>query len=418
MRSRGVLGVVRVVSTVLAVFAAADGRAQGAPDVPPAPTPPPASAGPSRRLGVRVVPPSPGQSPDLGQALPLNPVEMVRTEPAGATEETPGNELVLAPLPLSNPAIGSGLAVAAVYTIAARAAERASPPTTLGGGGFYTNNGSWAGAAGVKLYLKQDRFRATIGAGLGRINYDLFAEDPDGNGVPIRQDFEAALGEFMVGLGKRWYVGLRASYGTTQVALRDGGDEPLPVPPDQLDVKLGSLGLKGERDSRDSVFYPTSGSRLQLLVNHSDTELGSDYTYTKTNLSYSGYVRLADPLVLAFQVAGCNATSGGPFFDLCLFGTENVLRGYTAGQYLDRWTAATQAEVRWRFANRWVTTAFVGVGGVKPLYSLSDEIEVLPAGGVGVQWIAAPANMITLRADWAAGEGGSRGFYIGIGQAF
>jgi hypothetical protein len=414
MGSRNLLRLVHGVSFVLAVVVAADALPQET----PAPAPTPSPAAPRRLLGVRIVPPSPGQSPDLGQALPVNPVEMVRTESAGGTEEAAGNELVVAPLPLSNPAIGSGLAVAAVYTIAKRAAERESPPTTIGGGGFYTSNGSWAGAAGVKLYLKEDRFRATLGAGLGQINYDLFAEDPSANGIPVKQEFEAALGELMVGLGKRWYVGLRASYGTTTVGVRRGDDEEIPVPADQLDVGLGALGLKGERDTRDSVFYPTTGSRLQLLVNHSDTELGSDYTYTKTNLSYSGYLTLAEPVVLAIQAAGCDVTDGGPFFDLCLFGTESVLRGYTAGQYLDRWTLAAQAEVRWRFANRWVTTAFVGVGGVKPAYAFSEETEVLPAGGVGVQWIAAPENMITLRADYAFGEGGSRGFYIGIGQAF
>ena len=52
------------------------------------------------------------------------------------------------------------------------------------------------------------------------------------------------------------------------------------------------------------------------------------------------------------------------------------------------------------------------------MYSDSDDTEVLPAGGVGVQWIAAPENMITVRADYAVGEDGSNGFYVGIGQAF
>jgi outer membrane protein assembly factor BamA len=310
------------------------------------------------------------------------------------------------------------LGVAAVYTLARKPGEKVSPPTTLGAGGFYTSNGSWAGAAGVKLYLKEDRHRVLLGAGLGDIRYDLFADGPDGNGIPIKQEFEGALGEYMVGLGKRWYLGLRAAYATTKAGRQKSGDEPIPVPPAQLDVTLVGLGLKSERDSRDSVFYPTDGSHLQLLINHNDTEFGSDFTYTKTTVTYGEYVRLSEPVVLAVQGAGCYAATEAPFFDLCIFGTQNVLRGYTAGRYLDRWTVAAQAEARWRFANRWITTAFLGVGDVKPEYGQSSDTEVLPAGGIGIQWIAAIENMITVRVDYAWGRDGSHALYVGIGQAF
>jgi hemolysin activation/secretion protein len=135
-------------------------------------------------------------------------------------------------------------------------------------------------------------------------------------------------------------------------------------------------------------------------------------------VTYSDYIRLGEPVVLAVQGAGCYASTGAPFFDLCLFGTQNVLRGYTAGRYIDRWTVAAQAEARWRFAHRWITTAFLGAGEVKPEYGPSPDTEVLPAGGVGLQWIAADENMITVRVDYAVGRDGSHAFYVGISQAF
>jgi hypothetical protein len=386
----------------------------------PTPTPAPAPSSAAKPPTVRIVPPAPGSVPDPSQTLPLNPVEAVQTGPslAEAKEQTE-NEFVIAPIPLSNPAIGSGLGFAAVYTLARKTAEKKTPPTTLGAGGFYTSNGSWAGGAGVKLYLKEDRYRVTLAAALGDLHYDLFAEGTGGNGIPIKQEFQGGLGEFMVGLGKRWYLGLQATYGTTKVGLRNPGDESIPLPPSQLDVTLAALGLKGERDSRDSVFYPTAGSRLTLLINHNDTAFGSDFTYTKTTVTYSDYTRLSESVVLAIQGAGCHASTGAaPFFDLCIFGTQNVLRGYTAGRYIDHWTVAAQAEARWRFARKWITTAFLGVGEVKPEYGPSQDTEVLPAAGVGLQWIAAEENMITVRVDYAVGRDGSHAFYVGIGQAF
>jgi hypothetical protein len=405
-----------VVVQVASALVAGAVLAQTAPPAAPTPTPVPSEA---KSPTVRVVLPAAGSVPDPSQTLPLNPVEAVQTGPSTAEAKNAAkNEFVIAPIPLSNPAIGSGLGVAAVYTIARAKPEDKTPPTTLGGGGFYTSNGSWAGGAGAKLYLKEDRYRVTLAAALGDIRYDLFAGGPNGNGIPITQEAKGALGEFMVGLGRRWYLGLRAGYGTTRVGLQDPGDESIPLPPEQLDVTLVGLGLKGERDSRDSVFYPTAGSRLQLLINRNDTAFGSDFTYTKTTVTYSDYVRLSEPVVLAVQGAGCYATHEAPFFDLCIFGTQNVLRGYTAGRYIDRWTVAAQAEARWRFANRWITTAFLGVGDVKPEYGPSPDTEVLPAGGVGLQWIAALENMITVRVDYAWGRDGSHALYVSIGQAF
>ncbi len=366
----------------------------------------------------RVVPPSPDAIPGPSPGLSLNPVEAAQTESAAGASESPGNEFVIAPIPLANPTVGTGLGLAAVYTISRKSAQGSSPPTTLGAGGFYTNNGSWAGAIAGKTFLKNDRYRLTLATGLGRVNYDIFAEGPDRQGLPIEQEFKGGLGEFLFGLGKRWYIGLRTSYGATTVTLRGEASQPIPIPPSQFDVTLVALGLKGERDSRDNIFYPTAGSRLQLLINHNDTEFGGDFTFTSSTLTYSKYFKFSESMVLAVQGAGCYASGDAPFFGLCLFGTSNVLRGYTAGRHLDRWTLATQAEARWRFARRWIGTAFLGVGDVKPEYPASTDTEVLPAGGVGLQWIAASQNMITVRVDYAVGKDESHGFYVGIGQAF
>ncbi|HVN30756.1 MAG TPA: BamA/TamA family outer membrane protein [Thermoanaerobaculaceae bacterium] len=403
--------IIRVAPAVLAVPA----FAQPMPTPTPSPTPPPIA---SSALTVRIVPPSPDGAPDPTQSVPVNPVDAVPAEATAGEKKAAKNELVIAPIPLSNPTIGSGLGVAAVYTLAKKEIEKETPPTTLGAGGFYTDSGSWAGAVAAKASLKEDRFRLTLAGALGRINYDLFALGPREAGIPITQDVKGALGEFMVGLGKHWFAGLRAAYGKTKVGLQASENDTIPVPTEQLDVTLVALGLKGERDSRDNVFYPTTGSRLQFLVNYNDTAFGSDYTYEKTDISYSKYIKISEPWVLAFKGSGCYASSGAPFFDLCLFGASNVLRGYTVGRYLDRWTVAVQAETRWRFANRWVTTAFLGVGDVQPALPSSADNEALPSGGLGVQWIAAPQNMITVRVDYAWGQDGSHGLYVSIGQAF
>jgi hypothetical protein len=63
----------------------------------------------------------------------------------------------------------------------------------------------------------------------------------------------------MVGLGKRWYAGVRVVYAGSTVSLIDAEVEPGPILTDFLDTKMVEIGLRVERDSRDSTFYPTAG---------------------------------------------------------------------------------------------------------------------------------------------------------------
>jgi hypothetical protein len=79
---------------------------------------------------------------------------------------------------------------------------------------------------------------------------------------------------------------------------------------------------------------------------------------------------------------------------------------------------AAQAEARWRFANRWIATGFGGVGVVEPAMPRWAERDSLPAAGVGLHWIAATENLITVRVQYAVGEAGASAWYVAIGQSF
>jgi hypothetical protein len=402
----------------MAELLAAAAPAQTAPPAAPTPTPTPVPAE-EAPPAVRFAAPSPESGQRLSESMPVDPGLMVQTGPPREAErKEPKSELVIAPIPMLDPAIDYGLGVSAVYTFAKRKGEDPSPPTTLSGGGFYTSNGTWGVGAGAQLYLKEDRYRLAFGGSFGRFNYDVFPAGSEGESFGISQDYQLAVGQFMVGLGKRWYAGVRVAYAGSDVSLQDVEAEPGPILQDLLESKLVEIGLRVERDSRDSTFYPTAGSHLDLIVYHDDPAYGSDFTFTRSWLTYSKFIMLSESVVLAVEGGGCYATEGGPFYGNCLFGSKNLLQGYTVGQYIDRWILATQAETRWRFANRWIGTAFVGVGQVQPIVPRSAETESLPAAGVALHWVAALENMITVRVQYAIGEGGVNALYVAVGQTF
>ena len=69
------------------------------------------------------------------------------------------------------------------------------------------------------------------------------------------------------------------------------------------------------------------------------------HTYQYYKVAFNKYASLTEHQVLAFRGMGCAAAGKRvPVYDLCLFGAQNDLRGYTTGRYQDRRMFATQAE--------------------------------------------------------------------------
>src|SRR5271163_3207469 len=66
--------------------------------------------------------------------------------------------LVVAPLPISSPAIGSGIVPVIGYIFPFSTKDKISPPSTVGAAGLVTNNGSRGFAIGGQLFLKQNTY--------------------------------------------------------------------------------------------------------------------------------------------------------------------------------------------------------------------------------------------------------------------
>jgi len=97
---------------------------------------------------------------------------------------------------------------------------------------------------------------------------------------------------------------------------------------------------------RDSTFYPTKGSIFNFTGDFFDQAWGSKRQYQTYKLSYSGYRALGEKQVFAYTGIISSANQNVPFYDLCFYGTNNYLRGYTGGEFQNRRMFATQVEFR------------------------------------------------------------------------
>ncbi|MCR5877188.1 BamA/TamA family outer membrane protein [Phenylobacterium sp. J367] len=327
---------------------------------------------------------------------------------------------MVAPIPISDPAIGNGLAAAGLALYSPRGSER---PWTTGVGGLYTDSKSWAAFAGQKAYLDRDRFRVTAGGGGGVFNVDFYGIGPGagdrGRSIPIEQKAAGGLAEALIRVRPHMYAGLeyRIIDMRTTVKLDELPFEDLEIPGVELRSRTSALGLAGEYDTRDSEYQPTRGLYATGMWLQAAEALGGDFDYHRAEFALNGYRALGGDATLAWRGSVCSVGAGAPFYDLCNFGSQSDLRGYVNGQYRDQAMFAVQAEYRrplfWRFGG----TVFAGVGEVGPGFGDMNADNLLPAAGVGLRFKASEEYGVNIRLDYAWGKD-SEAFYVSIGEAF
>jgi len=326
---------------------------------------------------------------------------------------------VAMPIPISNPELGNGLAVAAMALYTPGHSKR---PWTTGLGGFYSDTKSWAVAAFQKAYIDDDKYRVTAGVGTGVFNVDFYgigqAAGDAGRSIPIEQTSDFAGVEGLMRLAPNLYggimfryIGMKTTIQASQVQL------PIPLPDFELDSASALIGLAGEYDTRDAEYGPRKGTYATFQYLYGSDALGSDFEYPRLAVAVNGYHGLYEKAVLAWRVSVCASGDDAPFYDLCNYGQQNDLRGYVSGQYRDHFMVATQVEYRRQLHKRWGMVAFAGVGEVAPGVNALSSENLLPAAGLGLRFAASQKYRVNLSVDYAIGKD-SDAFYFYIGEAF
>jgi hypothetical protein len=331
-------------------------------------------------------------------------------------------EMVIAPIPLSNPAIGSGLILGLGYIFPLNKEDERSPPSIIGGAGMYASSGSWALGAVAKLYFKEDRYRLTAVYGRGEIDYSFYgigdAAGRLGVSVPIHQGGRALLVEPLFHLKWNLFLGPRYQWRSLGVQLSGENLPPdFEFTPKELNAKTAALGFHLQQDRRNSQFYPDRGRLVDVIGDVFHEGIGSDLNYQSYNFGLNTYSHIGAKQVLAYRAYGCAVTGDVPFYDLCFVGAHNDIRGYQSGRYQDRRLLATQLEYRLELPKRVGLVGFFGVAEVAPTIGKFNAENMLPAGGIGLRYMVARKNHLNLRFDYGIGKDGG-GFYMGLGEAF
>jgi len=302
--------------------------------------------------------------------------------------------------------------------------DAASPPSTIMPAVIYTQEKQFSVEVSTDLYWDRAAYNLTGYIsyrqypdkfyGIGNNTKEEEEEDYTPQGFQLRLAFQrkSVLGS---------YVGLRSEveYLKMLEAEKDGALDQGCIPGSEGGTVSG-LGVSIKRDTRNSVFYPSSGSIYCLSMLVFAESIGSDFNFTRSRIDIRRYHELSESHILAVQAFASVLGGTVPFQRLSLLGQtgeRNLMRGYYQGRYRDKNMICVQIEYRallwWRIG----AAAFAGAGDVAGGLGEFDVDRLKYSYGGGLRFQLDKREKINLRLDLGFGEGVS-GLYFAIGEAF
>jgi outer membrane protein assembly factor BamA len=285
-----------------------------------------------------------------------------------------------------------------------------SPASITGLFGMYTTNETWFTLGFQQLYLKEDRWRITLAAGLGSINFQTYAGSPFNRYVKYNTGASFIYTQAQVRVIKDLYVGLAYIYTEFETEFGEGN---ISTPKKYLN----GIGPVIAYDKRDDVYYPRKGALSDASWTSYPAFMGNDSVSNRIELDHNQYFparRNKD--VVAARIYGGFGIGNVPFEQQFVVGGEDI-RGYSEGKYRGDQVVALQGEYRWNFTNRWSLVGFAGIATVYGTLGGENDGAFLPGLGTGFRWTAVEKYHMNVGLDIAVGKD-DWGLYFRIGEAF
>ena len=351
-----------------------------------------------------------------------------QTKEVDSTFNEASKTFLVVPLITNSPVMDTGFGGLGMYFFKIDKEDKASPPSLASLYAIYSTNNSYIFTPFGRFFWNEDKNRASFGVGTLRINND-FTYDEQGNDLrlvysEIRYFITAEysrkiIGDFYLGMV---YLGTKTKYKFDQGSEQENDfTRDFFAQNEIADNFVSSIGLNLSFDNRDYPYYPTRGFTFSIRPKLNRAWLGSDNDYIDTDYKFSYFNSLQDNLILALNIAGGFASGDVPFDGYQNYGVRNSLRGYEAGKYKGRNMIASQAELRWRFHNKWGGVVFGGTGSIWGNENNGEEEferTWLPSVGLGLRYMVSTEKKINVRLDYALGVDGNQGLYFGVMEAF
>jgi len=294
---------------------------------------------------------------------------------------------------------------------------RKRPPVISGIAGAYSLNDSWLIGVGHRDNWFNDSLRYSGGLGYGSLNLDFYGLGQNElSGDPsirfnlksffLSQDLKYRL------FKSDFFLGARYFFLNTDSVFDISSIIPI-IPPKQVDSKDGSLGPVLQYDTRDNIFTPTHGSRVDISAMFHDSTFGGDFTYQRYDVGGFTWLPVHKKVTLGLRLEGSLSDGDTPFYAVPFI----KLRGIPALRYQDDVAVMGEVEARWQVFSRWSILGFVGSGRVAESFSDLDKATSRNTFGAGLRYLIARKFGLHSGVDIARGPEKTY-VYIQIGSAW
>ncbi len=317
-------------------------------------------------------------------------------------------------------AIGVG-GIATFYT----SRELVLRPSKVVLSGYYSTRKQYKITLSPQLYLLKNKFFLSANMnfgdfvdkfwGIGNNSPEIETEDYDSRAWGILLNFQFPPLLSSMPQNKSGII-----YDYYNYTVRDPRNNPFLQLPGVLGVRGGissGLGLTMVWDSRNQIFYPTTGVYYQLKAIFYTREFGGSFDFNHYEVDLRHYWGLGGAKVLALQFFTDFAAGHPPFYELPMLGGSKIMRGYYQGRYRDRNYLAAQLEYRTHLWRRLGAVFFAALGDVSPRLRYFQIGHVKVSGGVGLRFLFNREETVNIRMDLGFGRG-TKGVYFGMEEAF
>ena len=339
------------------------------------------------------------------------------------------------PIIITEPAVGYGLGVAAVFLhdpLAGKTepgkefepnpdeAGKLKPPSASALFGAYTENNTLFVGGAHRGIWKDDTIRYTGALLEANVNMKFYGLDSGNGGLgnnPLQfntkgtfllQDitFRIKESDFFAGF-KYTYLTTRNTFDTSSLLPGSG------LPDVKFDSTSAGLGLLLQYERLDNTVTPGKGLRAEISMTDYGETWGGDSDFNKYRGLANFWIPASTNWVLGFRV-DAEAIDGddAPFYEYPFIN----MRGVPMMRYQGEETFVGEAEVRWDFTPRWSAIGFVGAGAAKSDRGNGDD-ETVVSKGIGFRYLMARRFGMRAGIDVAWGPE-DVAWYLQIGYAW
>ncbi|WP_448697570.1 BamA/TamA family outer membrane protein [Mucilaginibacter sp. AW1-3] len=277
--------------------------------------------------------------------------------------------------------------------------------------GIYTTNNSYFVAVFNRWYVAEDRWRLKLFALTGNYNSQFFVSDVD---QPDFYDYGTKTTIISVGaqhkIIKGFYGGVAYTYAYYNTVYQNN------IATSSV-THTNGLALELLRDTRNAVYYPTTGDEFKLSWTTYPGWAGNTVVANRIALELNKYFPVRDNKdVIAARVFGKFGLGTIPFEQQATLGGTDI-RGYSDGKYRGDGLMDIQGEYRYTFGKKMGLVGFAGLATIYGSATESFNWKIYPGAGGGFRYNPFNKNKFNVGIDGAVGKE-DYGIYFRIGEAF